>query len=174
MIKAVGGTVEGKRTAVLGLTFKPKTDDMRDALSLEITPALQRARASVSAYDPQGVRTEGMSPSHASRDVRYTRRVRIRRRTAGNDPKDRRECPFALAWAVLLPIFVNVLSPVPDEPLPGQANVPRSRRPPQANPRPIPVRVAPAPTDHLSRAGHVRSSGVGRRPEAVTSCRDPS
>ena len=54
VIKAVRGTVEGKRTAVLGLTFKPKTDDIRDALSLEITPALQRARASASAYDPQG------------------------------------------------------------------------------------------------------------------------
>jgi UDPglucose 6-dehydrogenase len=57
VIKAVGGSVEGKRIAILGLTFKPNTDDMRDAPSLEIIPALQRAGASVVAYDPQGVRT---------------------------------------------------------------------------------------------------------------------
>ena len=57
VIKAVGGSVDGKRIATLGLTFKPNTDDMRDAPSLEIIPALQRAGASVTAYDPQGVRS---------------------------------------------------------------------------------------------------------------------
>ena len=46
----------GKRIAVLGLTYKPKTDDMRDAPSLVIVPELQAAGARVVAYDPEGVR----------------------------------------------------------------------------------------------------------------------
>ncbi len=54
--KACGGSVAGKRIAVLGLTYKPKTDDMRDAPSLVIVPELQKAGASVVAYDPEGIR----------------------------------------------------------------------------------------------------------------------
>ena len=57
IVKALGGAVAGKRIAVLGLTFKPNTDDMREAPSLEIIPALQRAGATVVAYDPQGARS---------------------------------------------------------------------------------------------------------------------
>ncbi len=53
---ACGGSVEGKRIAVLGLTYKPKTDDMRDAPSLVIVPELQKAGATIVAYDPEGVR----------------------------------------------------------------------------------------------------------------------
>ncbi len=49
-----GGSVEGKTIAVLGLTFKPNTDDMREAPSLDIIPALQVAGAVVRAYDPEG------------------------------------------------------------------------------------------------------------------------
>jgi len=45
----------GSRVAVLGLTFKPNTDDVREAPSLMIIPALQAAGATVAAYDPQGV-----------------------------------------------------------------------------------------------------------------------
>jgi UDPglucose 6-dehydrogenase len=56
VIKALGGSVDGKRVAILGLTFKPNTDDMRDAPSLDIIPALQRVGASIVAYDPQGHR----------------------------------------------------------------------------------------------------------------------
>jgi len=56
VIAAAGGSVEGKTVAVLGLTFKPNTDDMRDAPSLVIIPALQRAGAQVRAYDPEGQR----------------------------------------------------------------------------------------------------------------------
>ena len=56
IVKALGGSVAGKRIAILGLTFKPNTDDMREAPSLEIIPALRRAGASVIAYDPQGMR----------------------------------------------------------------------------------------------------------------------
>ena len=52
---ACGGDVRGKTIAVLGLTFKPNTDDMRDAPSLVIVPALQQAGATVRAYDPEGM-----------------------------------------------------------------------------------------------------------------------
>ena len=55
IIQACGGELGGKTVAVLGLTFKPNTDDMRDAASLDILPALQRAGAKVRAYDPEGM-----------------------------------------------------------------------------------------------------------------------
>ena len=54
IIKACGGSVAGKRLAVLGLTFKPNTDDMREAASLTIIPVLQAAGAEIHAYDPEG------------------------------------------------------------------------------------------------------------------------
>ncbi|WP_417486213.1 UDP-glucose dehydrogenase family protein [Maricaulis sp.] len=54
VIAACGGDVNGKTVAVLGVTFKPNTDDMRDAPSLEIIPALQKAGATVRAFDPAG------------------------------------------------------------------------------------------------------------------------
>ncbi|WAC47034.1 UDP-glucose/GDP-mannose dehydrogenase family protein [Asticcacaulis sp. SL142] len=52
--KALGGDVSGKTIGILGLTFKPNTDDMRDAPSLDIVPALQAAGATIQAYDPEG------------------------------------------------------------------------------------------------------------------------
>jgi UDPglucose 6-dehydrogenase len=55
IVRACGGHVEGKTLAVLGLTFKPNTDDMRDAPSLVIVPALQQAGARVRAFDPEGM-----------------------------------------------------------------------------------------------------------------------
>ena len=55
VIAAAGGSLQGKTVGVLGLTFKPNTDDMRDAPSLEIIPALQAAGASVQAHDPVGM-----------------------------------------------------------------------------------------------------------------------
>ena len=55
VIAACGGSVKGKTIAILGLTFKPNTDDMRDAPSLAIVPALQQAGAAVRAYDPEGM-----------------------------------------------------------------------------------------------------------------------
>jgi UDPglucose 6-dehydrogenase len=53
--KALGGSVKGKTIAVLGLTFKPNTDDMRESPSLDIVPALVNDGASLRAYDPQGM-----------------------------------------------------------------------------------------------------------------------
>ncbi len=55
VIRACGGAVEGKTIAVLGLTFKPNTDDMRESPSLAVIPALQQAGAAVRAFDPEGV-----------------------------------------------------------------------------------------------------------------------
>jgi len=50
--KALGGSAEGKRIALLGLAFKPNTDDMRDAPSLPLVKSLLEQGASISAYDP--------------------------------------------------------------------------------------------------------------------------
>jgi UDPglucose 6-dehydrogenase len=55
VIAALGGDAQGKTVAVLGLTFKPNTDDMRDAPALAIVESLQAAGASVRAYDPEGM-----------------------------------------------------------------------------------------------------------------------
>ncbi len=54
VIDACGGSVVGKTVAVLGLTFKPNTDDMRDSPSLTVVPALQAAGATIRAFDPEG------------------------------------------------------------------------------------------------------------------------
>ena len=60
IIEACGGSVNDKTVAVLGLTFKPNTDDMREAPSLDIVPALQEAGGRIRGYDP-----EGMEPARA-------------------------------------------------------------------------------------------------------------
>jgi UDPglucose 6-dehydrogenase len=52
IVAACGGSVRGKRLAILGLAFKPNTDDMREAPSLSILPVLVAEGAEVSAYDP--------------------------------------------------------------------------------------------------------------------------
>ena len=52
---ALGGSEADKTIAVLGLTFKPETDDMRDAPSLAILPALADRGAHIRAHDPQGI-----------------------------------------------------------------------------------------------------------------------
>ena len=54
IIAALDG-VKGKTVAILGVTFKPNTDDMRDSPSLDIIPALQAAGARVHAFDPEGM-----------------------------------------------------------------------------------------------------------------------
>lgn len=55
VIQALSGEVRGKKVALLGLTFKPNTDDMRDAPSIAIAQTLLDAGAEVSAYDPEGM-----------------------------------------------------------------------------------------------------------------------
>ena len=55
VVAACGGSLEGKTVAVLGLTFKPNTDDMRDSPSLDIIPALLAAGAKIRAFDPEGM-----------------------------------------------------------------------------------------------------------------------
>jgi UDPglucose 6-dehydrogenase len=56
IIAACGGSLAAKRLAVLGLTFKPNTDDMREAPSLAILPALLAAGAEIRAFDPEGMK----------------------------------------------------------------------------------------------------------------------
>jgi UDPglucose 6-dehydrogenase len=55
IIAACGGDLFGRTLAVLGLTFKPNTDDMRDSPSLEILPRLVEAGARINAFDPEGM-----------------------------------------------------------------------------------------------------------------------
>jgi UDPglucose 6-dehydrogenase len=68
VVRACGGSVRGLTIAILGLAFKPNTDDMRDAPSLAIIGALQDGGAAIRAYDPEGM-------DHARRvldDVEFT------------------------------------------------------------------------------------------------------
>lgn len=60
IVDACDGSVQGKRILVLGVTFKPNTDDMREAPALSIVPALVGAGAQVRVVDPQG-RREGQA-----------------------------------------------------------------------------------------------------------------
>lgn len=55
VVSACGGSVSGKKIAVLGLTFKPDTDDMRDSPSLVIVPGLVEQGATVHVHDPEGM-----------------------------------------------------------------------------------------------------------------------
>ncbi|MEM7462937.1 MAG: UDP-glucose/GDP-mannose dehydrogenase family protein [Pseudomonadota bacterium] len=59
IVEAAGGDVSGKVISILGLTFKPNTDDMRDAPSLVIIPGLQALGASIRAFDPEGMNEAG-------------------------------------------------------------------------------------------------------------------
>jgi UDPglucose 6-dehydrogenase len=71
VIAAVGGDILGMRVGVLGLTFKPNTDDMRDAPSLDILPALQKAGAEIAAFDPEGHEALHMLPGVRMCDDAY-------------------------------------------------------------------------------------------------------
>jgi UDPglucose 6-dehydrogenase len=55
VIQAMGGDVRGKTVAVLGLTFKPNTDDMRDSPAIAVVQTLQDAGAEIRAFDPEGM-----------------------------------------------------------------------------------------------------------------------
>ena len=67
VVHAAGGDVAGKTIAILGLTFKPNTDDMRDAPSLVIIPGLQEKGAKIRAFDPEGMK----EAANHLRDVTY-------------------------------------------------------------------------------------------------------
>ncbi len=56
IIAAAGGDVKGKTVAILGITFKAGTDDVREGASLVIVPELLKAGASIRTYDPQGMK----------------------------------------------------------------------------------------------------------------------
>jgi UDPglucose 6-dehydrogenase len=55
VLAACGGSVRGKTIAVLGLTFKPNTDDMRDSPAISVITALQDSGARINAFDPEGM-----------------------------------------------------------------------------------------------------------------------
>ncbi|AWM87652.1 UDP-glucose/GDP-mannose dehydrogenase family protein [Microvirga sp. 17 mud 1-3] len=69
VIAACGGSVRGETVAVLGLTFKPNTDDMREAPSIDVIRTLQDAGARVRAYDPEGM----IAAQAVLSDVEYAR-----------------------------------------------------------------------------------------------------
>lgn len=56
ILKVLGDNPRGKRVSILGLTFKPETDDMRDSPSIDIIQVLLDAGVKVSAYDPEGMK----------------------------------------------------------------------------------------------------------------------
>ena len=55
IVRAAGDDVRGKRSALLGLTFKPNTDDVRDSVAIMIAEELAQLGAKVRAYDPKGM-----------------------------------------------------------------------------------------------------------------------
>lgn len=69
VIAAMGGDVSGKTIGILGLAFKPNTDDMRDAPSLDIIPALIAAGATIKAYDPESME----EASHMMDGINYAK-----------------------------------------------------------------------------------------------------
>ena len=72
IVAAMGGDVAGKRIGILGLTFKPNTDDMRDAPSLDVAPALMAGGAMLQAFDPEGRHeAEKLLPGVAFKDGPY-------------------------------------------------------------------------------------------------------
>jgi UDPglucose 6-dehydrogenase len=68
---AMGGDVQGKTIGVLGLTFKPNTDDMRDAPALDIIPALQAMGAAIQAFDPEDHEARKMLKAVSFKDGPY-------------------------------------------------------------------------------------------------------
>lgn len=72
IVAAMGGSARGKTVALLGLTFKPNTDDMRDSPSLAIVQTLLDAGARVTAYDPEGMAIASpMMPDVVMKDSAY-------------------------------------------------------------------------------------------------------
>ncbi len=70
--KAFGGDVAGKQIAILGLSFKPETDDVRESPALVIIPELLHRGALVHAYDPQGIGETKKALTESDADILYT------------------------------------------------------------------------------------------------------
>ena len=83
---ALGGELRGKTVAVLGLTFKPNTDDMREAPSIPLITALQDMGATVRAYDPEGMQ---QAKAHAQQRDLLRRRLCLRARRLRAGDRDR-------------------------------------------------------------------------------------
>jgi UDPglucose 6-dehydrogenase len=71
VVAAAGGEIKGKTVGVLGLTFKPNTDDTRESPALDLIPALQALGASVQAFDPEGREAEPLLPGVAFKSGPY-------------------------------------------------------------------------------------------------------
>jgi UDPglucose 6-dehydrogenase len=72
VVAMCGGSVDGLTVGILGVTFKPNTDDMRDAPSLDIIPILQKAGAAIQAFDPAGMHeAEALLPGVTWKDDAY-------------------------------------------------------------------------------------------------------
>ncbi len=71
VVRAMDGDPKGKTVGILGLTFKPNTDDMRDAPSLAIIPALLDKGARVQAFDPEGEEAKHLLPGVNFKDDPY-------------------------------------------------------------------------------------------------------
>jgi UDPglucose 6-dehydrogenase len=71
IVAALGGSVAGKTVGILGLTYKPNTDDMRDAPSLDILPALMGLGATIQAFDPEGHEARSHFPTALFKDGPY-------------------------------------------------------------------------------------------------------
>ena len=83
---ALGGELRGKTIAVLGLTFKPNTDDMRESPSIPLITALQDMGAKVRAYDPEGME---QAKSHGRQCRLLPGRLSLRRRRLGAGDRHR-------------------------------------------------------------------------------------
>ena len=71
VVAALGGDVRGKTVGILGLTFKPNTDDMRDSPALDLVPALVALGARVQAFDPEGHEARSLLADVAFKDGPY-------------------------------------------------------------------------------------------------------
>ncbi len=96
VIDFCGGSVAGLTIGVLGLTFKPNTDDMRDAPSLDIVPALQAAGADVLVVITEWHEFRGLDPRRLKETMRQPRIVDLRNIF---DPGEMRSLGFAYEGA---------------------------------------------------------------------------
>ena len=113
---ALGGELRGKTVAVLGLTFKPNTDDMREAPSIPLITALQDMGAKVRAYDPAGMeQAKTVLPDvdllRRAVRLRRGRRCARHRHRMGAVPRARSRAPEGGDGAAVLVDLRNVYRP---------------------------------------------------------------